>query len=402
MKQMILRGPCKRERLTVREVVTYIFKMYNFYKRILIPIFVCAILQRFSNGVEFQPQYNLNSSDGILNGINSNKSDAFKLSGISKCLTLLQQGGGKIVMSKKKDLNLILGLTGSGKSTFTAWIAGDDSKLIAQRVGAGTFIIEDEDSKIGSTTFVSKTTWPEIQIDVNDQSVFYDLPGFDETRGSANDISQAYFIKKIADHAEKVKIILIVSHYSVVKSESRKDFASMLEHITKLIPNIGKFKDSIALIATKVDKKTEEIDEVEVMVPDETMIDEIGSFVVDAKKFYLNSSRIDVKANENKIKLLDALLTKVQNKYSRIGIFRRPFKKGRLSKDKRLVKGKKHIQFIIKDTLKYAPKNDEDFSYSISAASKNDVGKLVEEINKNIWTNANEMVNEVKENIIRS
>ena len=111
----------------------------------------------------------------------------------------------------------------------------------------------DEDDKIGGSTFESKTVWPELKIDFNDYStVFYDCPGFDETRGSAHDISQAYFIKRIADHAEKVKIILIVSHFSVIIGESRKDFTDMLEHITALIPDIGKFKDSRVHIPNSV------------------------------------------------------------------------------------------------------------------------------------------------------
>ena len=381
------------------------------FEHILIPIFVCMILKRFSNA--FQSQDNFNSSNSVLSETHSDKSDDPKISQIDKCLELLEQGEREIILSEKKDLNLVLGLTGAGKSTVTAWFAGDDSKLWAKKGTGGKYTIEDEDGLIGNSTFESKTIWPEIKIDINDQEVFYDCPGFDETRGTAHDISQAYFIKKIADHAEKVKIILIVSFSSVTEGETRTGFLDILKHITALIPDIGKFKDSIPMIVTKVDIVYLPIEGGVALVTDEEVIEDIGNFVLETKKFLeisqfssesetLNISAIDMKANEQKIKLVDALLTKDQNKYSRIGLMRRPSGEGRLSEDEFLVKCKKQVKVIIKDTLKYTPKKNDDFGYSISAVSKNDVGELVEEININVWTNASEMIKEVKDNLKKS
>ena len=167
------------------------------------------------------------------------------------------------------------------------------------------------------------------------------------------------------------------------------------------------------MVVTKVENSYELIEDIPTLIPDEEIIEDIGNFVIEAKKYYLNSqflsesailniSAFDVKLHEEKIKLLDIILTKDQNNYSRIGIFRRPTKAGRSSEDKLLVKGKKHFKVIIKDTLKYTPKKDEDFRYSISATSKNDVGELVEEINKNVWRNVNKMVIEVIEQLKHS
>ena len=105
--------------------------MFDFYKHILIPIFVCMILQRLLHATSFQPQNNY----GALSETNSNQFSSPKTSQIGQCLKLLEQGERKIVLSERKYLNLVLGLTGTGKSTFTAWFAGDDSKLWAKKAG---------------------------------------------------------------------------------------------------------------------------------------------------------------------------------------------------------------------------------------------------------------------------
>ncbi|GIY70365.1 hypothetical protein CEXT_753871 [Caerostris extrusa] len=53
---------------------------------------------------------------------------------ISSTLDLLNKGKEIVFKDEFKDIILVLGNTGSGKSTFTQWLAGDNTKLISKEV----------------------------------------------------------------------------------------------------------------------------------------------------------------------------------------------------------------------------------------------------------------------------
>ncbi|GIY51975.1 uncharacterized protein CEXT_422351 [Caerostris extrusa] len=111
---------------------------------------------------------------------------------------LLESGDKAIQLTEDhRNVILIMGNTGSGKSTFTQWIAGDNSKLISKEVKAdtGEFIIIDN-NRISDSTIKSKTVFPELVVDSRTNAAYYDCPGFSDTRSTSNDIATTYFIKK--------------------------------------------------------------------------------------------------------------------------------------------------------------------------------------------------------------
>src|SRR5277367_2861361 len=110
---------------------------------------------------------------------------------IRKTFQLLNDGDERIELyDRYKNVTLILGNTGSGKTTFIQWIAGDNDKLIAKEVaeGTGEFIIEDG-NRIGTVTIKSKTIFPELVVDPKTDAAYYDCPGFSDTRSTSNDIA---------------------------------------------------------------------------------------------------------------------------------------------------------------------------------------------------------------------
>ncbi|MCX4084124.1 hypothetical protein N7281_04580 [Rickettsia hoogstraalii] len=167
---------------------------------------------------------------------------------IESTFDLLRSGEQEIKLSSEyKDVVLVLGNTGAGKTTFTQWIAGDNNKLIAKEVaeGTGEFLIEDN-NRISNSTIKSKTIFPELVIDTKINTAYYDCPGFSDTRSTNNDIATTYFIKKIVDYTDSVKMIFVVSYPSVRKGVDRQDFMKLVRHITDLVKDIDKFQNSIA------------------------------------------------------------------------------------------------------------------------------------------------------------
>ncbi|XP_047735985.1 uncharacterized protein LOC125177728 [Hyalella azteca] len=137
---------------------------------------------------------------------------------ISKTFQLLDEGEEKIQLSERyKNITLILGNTGTGKSTFLQWFAGDNNKLLAKRERgkSGAFLIEDG-NRIGNSTLKSMTIFPELVVHTGTDDAYYDCPGFSDTRSTSMEIATTYFIKKVADYAEYVKLIFVVNHSSGV------------------------------------------------------------------------------------------------------------------------------------------------------------------------------------------
>ena len=342
---------------------------------------------------------NFHNSMGERKSREANLTNSDKVKEIEECFNLMSSGEKNITLINRKDIVLVMGITGGGKTTFALWLTGDDSKLRAKKVSRGTYIIEDEGGKIGRNPFESKTITPEIFFGPNNQTVFYDCPGFGETRGFSRDISQSFFIKKLTDHAEKIKIVLVANHSDLKKAVTRTMFTDLLKYVTNLIKNVEKYKDSFAIVATKVINKKEE----GVLISDDVIIEEVGKFIVSSKHFLesknLNASSSEWKSNSEQIKLIDALITRNQKGYSKIGVFRRPDAPGLLSENELIKKAKKNIETIVYETLKYTTKSNGDFGFSISEISKGAVNDLIEYINKNIYSNATRIVEEIKKDL---
>ncbi|CAL1300188.1 unnamed protein product [Larinioides sclopetarius] len=320
---------------------------------------------------------------------------------IKSTFELLEQGGKEIkLLDNHRNVILILGNTGSGKSTFTQWLAGDNTKLISKETteGSDEYIIEDS-NRISDTTLKSKTIFPELVVDAKTNSAFYDCPGFSDTQGTSHDIAETYFIKTVVDFSKSVKMIFVVNHFSVKKGADRQDFMKLLRHATDLVKEIEKFKNSIALVATKVDAYSRRG-----LIEDKNVIAAIADFFQEAKQYLLDesSTRPNLSKKEeifykNAVKFVEFLLEKENDEYTRIGIFRRPDGPGPVSEIQLLQNNKKTVERILHEKLVFTSKNNEDFGYTVSEKTKNDITDIVKEINKNLESSLNNIARNIQE-----
>ncbi|CAH1113850.1 unnamed protein product [Psylliodes chrysocephalus] len=306
---------------------------------------------------------------------------------IENIIKVLKEGE-KIKYTKQGNVVLFLGNSGSGKTTSVQFIAGNNNDLISQEVreDTGEFIIIDKNNKISyNSTISSKTTYPEMLINTN--TVFYDCPGFSDTRSPAYDISATYFTKKLIDSSNSLKLIFVISYPSVRQGVDRHDFMLLVRHATTMINNIDKFQDNIALLVTKVDNDYIKKKGKFLLVPDFQIINKIADFLKlarDELKTKVDSTENYKEFHKKAITFIDILLTKQGDTYSKIGIFRRPDESGPLSQIQLLQKERIFITELIENNLNFVSHVESDFSYTISAESKNYVHDLIDEINKAI------------------
>lgn len=311
---------------------------------------------------------------------------------VQEIFDFLNECGKNFQLGEQKDVVVVLGNTGSGKSTLTLLLTG--AKLIAVETddGSGEFVIKDENNIVSppDQSTQSQTIIPNLRIDNDTHTTYYDCAGFEDSRGVKYDLSVTYLIQKLLKFANSVKFIFTIAYSSVRVGGDRHDFKKLVRHGTDLIKNVDKYQNSISLIVTKVESKLSGGK----IVPDEKTINVIGKFVSQTKSD-LNSEEPQRKINMEKF--IDSLLQQQNGTYNRIQIIRSPTEQGIFNEMEFPKQERQAIRSMLNNTLEYTSKANDDFGYSISADSKLKVHELIEKLELHLFDDVVGIGNEIHE-----
>ncbi|XP_049822727.1 uncharacterized protein LOC126265406 [Aethina tumida] len=316
---------------------------------------------------------------------------------VNRILDLMQEGDSVVNYTNNTNVILILGNTGAGKSTLTHFMAGNNDHLISKEVndGSGEYLIEDLNDKIGKS-ISSKTRFPELMIDPETNTAFYDMPGFSDTRSTEQEISAAYCTKKVIDRYSNIKLVFVINYSSVRIGVDRRDFMLLVDHATTLIKDVTKFQNSVALVVSKVDNTIVKKGKIYELVSDEKIIETVVNFLrnvkLDCENYIRNNSTKDIYVKA--IQFIDLFLIKNEHEFINIGLFRRPDEPGKLSEIALMQDGKKKLENIVYNNLIYKEKGEGDFGYTVSFESKLCINDLIIEIYKKTSSQLNEICNQ--------
>jgi hypothetical protein len=267
---------------------------------------------------------------------------------------------------------LFIGKTGTGKSTLAHFIVGNQN-LEAKRVEKSSedCNIFDGDVKISVSTTQSKTLYPEFINDPASGSVLADCPGFHDTRSYKHDIAATIFTKQLANNVKNLKLIAVISHHAVRKGESRTEFTELLGHLAEFLTNVEKYRDSIALVVTKVRSRSSEDD----------IIEDIAGFIAEVKSDLKGQTQDSLSNKRND--LMDIFLKQHNNKFSNIQIFRRPTKEGPLHQMENMEEQKIKLYNLIFNQIIYTESDQNDYGLTISAGSKFKISKMEKTVRQN-------------------
>lgn len=139
--------------------------------------------------------------------------------------------------------SLMIGMTDSGKTTLSAFLSSVILKAVEDKQTPGKFSYiyenKNETRKIGESSTESETMYPN-QFICKDGSVFWDCPGFLDSRGEEIQIIQAYHINSISRLSKQIRFILVVDvrsldekGYGCGKSKDFKEIFEVLNIMTK-------------------------------------------------------------------------------------------------------------------------------------------------------------------------
>lgn len=170
--------------------------------------------------------------------------------GLSVSLPLLKKYAENMKSSSKgKELVVLVGITGVGKSTLINYMLG--CKILRTKPILGRTLADCRDGKaFTSDRAVSGTQHPDLYI-VNSKEkkyLFCDTPGFYDTTGARTRIEQTITTKAVLDHASELKILcLLQPDYFQLRSRQLTEACNAL---SGLFPNFESHAESILFLVT--------------------------------------------------------------------------------------------------------------------------------------------------------
>lgn len=153
-----------------------------------------------------------------------------------------------LVVSPHREITLVLGLEGAGKSTLINFISGRPRRLESKwNENKYTFETIDHDSVNSS---LHKKFVPQLAIHNETKSAIYEIPGFADNDPISVEIAKAYFTNVVTSLATSVKVV-IVARDTTLDNRDRFSFPRLLQYLSKLMPNPAIFSGGMTLIATK-------------------------------------------------------------------------------------------------------------------------------------------------------
>lgn len=276
----------------------------------------------------------------------------------------------KLVLTKNGNITLVIGNTGSGKSTLTHYAAGDYSQLesiepddfatIDYKIRDG---LDPENGKVVSNT-ESRTLVPEKLID-EAGNVWYDCPGFGDTRSEAIELATTFLIKSVIENASNMRIVLVVNYVSFTEAGPRDDLDILVERVIQLIGFVDRFKNSVSLVVSKVPSYVMRGRRI-VNIADAAIKTSVANCMRGYRTVQQNAG-----SNEAKVQLIDALLEMSSDgDYPKISIFWRPANSGPFNTIEELIQGRAKIRKSILEDSSYTEIGANDFGFPLTAAAQ--------------------------------
>jgi len=298
----------------------------------------------------------------------------------------LQTGDSATDLRGHGEIIVLVGTTGSGKSTLSKFMRKHPTLKIAKVYGNGDdaydvsvedddepdLMFVDNDVTIGSTnSHASMTFIPNIDEDPQTGILIVDCAGFQDTRSPELDLLAAFLNKKVVDNGVRIKIIIIENFINLQLSVSRIGFTNTLKHVANLIgSNLHSFNGSIGLVANKIESTRK----------DKTVMRSIKEFLKTTSK-YLEGEQQKAE-NSGDLISSDVLLKQYYIvdyllKGNNFALFRRPREIGDPWKLEPLAKNYAQIRNLTFHKLNFTSDLKNKFEVAVAPATINYINEKV-------------------------
>lgn len=165
----------------------------------------------------------------------------------------LQEGYSATELDRNREVIIILGNIGTGKSSLSKFLRNDLS-LEREQNSMQRLVFTDGEHQIRSTQVdVPKTIIPNVDVDEETGTQIIDYAGFQNSISIDLDLLAAFFNKKILKSSKQVKILIVEEVKNLQKDSNMEVVMQALKRTANLIgDNLEAFEGSVGLIVSKV------------------------------------------------------------------------------------------------------------------------------------------------------
>ncbi len=232
-------------------IINNMLKNMNSKQPFSLFLFFLFLLSLTNQAVAETQEEDNKDDDENLGNLNSEEKEKLK--------QLILEGTDKIQAAKDKDIILVIGKTGAGKSLLINYLLGydmEDKETSLGSVVQGKNIVP---AKIGFTT-ASETLHPGVYETENRRFVFVDCPGFFENREKFNKVWTEVSMHLAIERSKSVRGVIVVLDINTVRNRGAVEkYRSELEKISSKLGLFfdpqrvaaPEFTDSVLLVITK-------------------------------------------------------------------------------------------------------------------------------------------------------
>ena len=165
---------------------------------------------------------------------------------------LMSEGIESIELSTNKEITILLGPTGAGKSTLINYMIGLEMSLVVdERDWSEKVEVKGTAAaKIGHGTD-SETLYPAVYEDKVSTSVYGDFPGFSDNRGIDEKVVTSFTTQMAVEKAKAVRGIVMVVDYEALDAQKGHSFKELTCCLSHLFKQPDEIKNSICFVFNK-------------------------------------------------------------------------------------------------------------------------------------------------------
>ena len=172
----------------------------------------------------------------------------YDISDLKKEMEQIEKKFPKYETRTENPVCLLVGNTGSGKTSLAHWL--NNRTLFGKKNPFNDNAYTFENTEDISDGITSKTTEPQMVGDT-----YVDCPGFDDTRGTLQEIRNALYIQAALRNYKYIKLCLLTPAGIFSTDNTRaKPVVEALENLQKMVKNPDKLTDAFSLIITQYNK----------------------------------------------------------------------------------------------------------------------------------------------------